>query len=202
VISYNGAMCRTLSGTPIAHRPVSLDYAQEIVAITTERSLHLNAYVDDDLYVKRLSKWTDLYYIRTGSRSIAVGDMRGWIARAPTKLLIIDHPRNISRLESEFVDRYRGKLYVTRTDDEYLEFMNLDANKGSGLATVAREIGVKQSETMCFGDNYNDLPMLRWAGRPVLMANARPDLLTEFTDIAPDCEEDGVGQYIEHLIQP
>ncbi len=56
-------------------------------------------------------------------------------------------------------------------------------------------------DVMAIGDNWNDVPMLRAAGRSVVMANA-PEYLKEMAlgegwEMAPSNEEDGVAVAIE-----
>lgn len=54
------------------------------------------------------------------------------------------------------------------------------ADKGTGLSQLCAALGIGAAEVMAFGDNYNDVPMLEWAGRPYLMENAAPALLSRF----------------------
>ena len=43
-----------------------------------------------------------------------------------------------------------------------------------------RRPGVPLERVMAFGDNYNDLPMLKLAGRPYLMESAAEELRDRF----------------------
>ena len=49
--------------------------------------------------------------------------------------------------------------------------------KATGLAEVARDLGVDAADVVAFGDMPNDLEMLLWAGHGVAMGNAHPALL-------------------------
>ena len=51
------------------------------------------------------------------------------------------------------------------------------ASKGTGVAALCRVLGISPAEVLAFGDNYNDLPMLRAAGHPYIMSTASPELL-------------------------
>lgn len=55
------------------------------------------------------------------------------------------------------------------------------ADKGTGLRGLCRSLGVEPEETMAFGDNWNDVPMLEAAGIPWLMASADPALRARFS---------------------
>jgi hypothetical protein len=72
------------------------------------------------------------------------------------------------------------------------------------LDRIARMRGLRRDEMMAIGDNYNDLEMLKLAGRPVLMENASAELLASAREwgwqIAPTNDEDGVAQVIEDIL--
>ncbi|MND05632.1 putative phosphatase [compost metagenome] len=53
---------------------------------------------------------------------------------------------------------------------------------------------------IAFGDAPNDLPMLRWAGRGIAVANAHPTVLAAVHEIAPSNEDDGVAVILERLL--
>jgi hydroxymethylpyrimidine pyrophosphatase-like HAD family hydrolase len=50
---------------------------------------------------------------------------------------------------------------------------------------------------MAIGDNHNDLEMLRFAGRAVLMSNSSPGLAGEGFAVTLSNDEDGVARAIE-----
>ncbi|SNT25659.1 hypothetical protein SAMN05421770_106122 [Granulicella rosea] len=49
-------------------------------------------------------------------------------------------------------------------------------SKGVALLRLAATLGIRAEEIMAIGDNWNDLPMLKIAGYPILMGNAPEDL--------------------------
>jgi Cof subfamily protein (haloacid dehalogenase superfamily) len=69
--------------------------------------------------------------------------------------------------------------------------------KGSGLADVAQRLGVAAADVVAFGDMPNDVPMLRWAGHGVAMANAHADVLAAADEVTAANSEDGVAQVLE-----
>ncbi len=62
--------------------------------------------------------------------------------------------------------------------EKWLDFTLAD--KGTGLAQLCSALGISLDETAAFGDNYNDLPMLRLAGSPYIMEHAAPELRSQF----------------------
>ena len=54
------------------------------------------------------------------------------------------------------------------------------ADKGTGLTQLCRRLEIDPGQVMAFGDNFNDLPMLRLAGRPYIMDGAHLQLREAF----------------------
>ena len=63
--------------------------------------------------------------------------------------------------------------------EKWLDFTLAD--KGTGLQKLCASLNIPLEETAAFGDNYNDLPMLRLAGVPYIMDNAAPELRAQFS---------------------
>ncbi|MCP2262296.1 hypothetical protein LX15_006032 [Streptoalloteichus tenebrarius] len=78
-----------------------------------------------------------------------------------------------------------------------LELSAPGVTKATGLAAVAELLGVDRSDVAAFGDMPNDLPMLRWAGHGVAMANAHPEVLAVADEVAAPNSADGVAQVLE-----
>ena len=85
-----------------------------------------------------------------------------------------------------------------------LDILPPGCSKGVALGRLADARGIAPESIMAIGDNFNDLDMLRLAGRPVVMANGAPDLLElargKSWEIAPSNDEDGVAAIIESVL--
>ena len=68
---------------------------------------------------------------------------------------------------------------MVKTDPEYLEFINLNTNKGVALARVCRELGIDIANVMAMGDGDNDAQLLDAAGLGIAVADAHPKLADE-----------------------
>lgn len=200
VITYNGAFVKQEStGRVLLDEKLDLGVAREIVEFCAREDLNLNYYLDDTLYVAKITPWGELYSRRTGVPLTPVGDLRKLTDRPPTKLLIVAEPDRIVRLRDELMPKYQDRSYVTISNIEYLEFMPRNADKGKALAVVADYYGIPRERTMAFGDADNDIPMIRWAGLGVAMANAGPGAREAADHIAPPYDEDGVAAVLEEV---
>lgn len=74
--------------------------------------------------------------------------------------------------------RWGGEFRCAVAGEKWLDFTTAD--KGIGVRALCSAMGVALEEVMAFGDNYNDVPMLKIVGEPYLMENAAPELRARF----------------------
>ena len=73
-------------------------------------------------------------------------------------------------------------------------------NKGTALKWLCDKKGIDRENVIAFGDNYNDIEMIEFAGIGVAMENAE-DILKQSADyIALTNEDDGVGKFLKEII--
>ena len=95
-------------------------------------------------------------------------------------------------------ERYGDVLLATSSGVAGLIEVSLAGiSKGTVIDVLAREWGIAPEHAIAFGDQPNDLDMLRWAGWGVAMENADPAVRAEADEVAPHHDEDGVAQILE-----
>jgi Cof subfamily protein (haloacid dehalogenase superfamily) len=105
----------------------------------------------------------------------------------------------------EFFDTVRALIApelaeVTYAGLGFLEICPVGVTKAVGLAAVCGRLGVGPSDVLAFGDMPNDVPMLRWAGRAVAVANAHPEARAVADEVTASNDEDGVARYLAALL--
>ncbi len=201
IISYNGAMVKEVATGEVWHHVrVPAEPAAEVIDFCAEHGLHLNFYLNDHLYVSERGEWAEFYLRQTGSPMEAIGDLRSLRGQEPTKMILINNPAKTDELLGRFRAQFGERLYITKTNPEYLEFMNPAASKGAALELVARRLGIEQREVIAFGDGHNDIPMIRWAGLGIAMGTGKQEAMTVADRIAPPFDEDGFGMIVEELL--
>lgn len=94
-----------------------------------------------------------------------------------------------------------GKDYsLTVSGPEWIDFMNNGVDKGSGLRALGAEFGITTDQMMAFGDNFNDVAMLKTAYHSYAVANAAPGVEQYARFRCPSNEELGVQQTIDALL--
>ena len=116
------------------------------------------------------------------------------------KVLGIGEEKKLDDLACILREKYRDRLYITKSKPYFLEFMHPDATKGKALKAVAEYLKIAPENIAAVGDSFNDLTMFDYAGLAVVMGNAK-EQIKEYADIviAPNYEE-VVAQFIEKYI--
>lgn len=114
------------------------------------------------------------------------------------KILVMGDAPVIRALQERLKPQF-PHLEIHRSKDEYLEIVNKRATKAQAIAFMGERLGVPAAESVAFGDNYNDLDMLRYAGYSVAMGNAPDDIKAECSIITAPNDEDGLAQVLERL---
>jgi Cof subfamily protein (haloacid dehalogenase superfamily) len=178
VVCYQGAMVADLgTGERLLHRPMDGEVAAEVVRRLRDLGRHLNAYIDDQLYVEQLDEWARQYaeYAEVGIE--LVDDLAAEVAaRPPTKFVVLSEPADVDVLLPRLQEEWRDRLFVARSQASYIELAALGVSKSGALQWLCDREGLRRERTVACGDAQNDLDMLRWAGLGVAMAEAAPEV--------------------------
>ena len=200
-VCYQGAaVADPVSGEFLLHVPIPLDLAREAIAAVHEEGFGLNCYVGDELYVAEVTPEARRYADFQNLELHAVGPLLDWLDRPPTKLVVIEDPEVLDGLEARLKERFRDRLYISKSLPYFLELAHPDVTKASGLAFLAERLGFTATETVAFGDGENDVELLEWAGYAVAVANAHERVLAVADFVCPSVDEEGVAQTLEAFL--
>lgn len=201
VIAYNGALIQEImSGKILYHHPVPLDEARLIVPIFREAMIHLNVYINDELYVDELTEWGRKYAVNAGVAPRPVGDVLSYLKEPPHKLLAVGDRELIDSIQARLREEFGGRLQFVKSKANYLEILAPEVSKGGALRELAAVWGIDWSEVMAIGDAPNDLSMVAWAGAGVAIGNADPIVKEKATLIVADHDHNGVAEAFAKLI--
>lgn len=106
---------------------------------------------------------------------------------------------------AELLDRIPGiigpSLEASHMGAEAVELGPPGADKGTGLRWLCEYLRIAANDVLVYGDELNDLAMMRYAGRSVAVANAAPQVLAAADEVCASQDEDGVAQHIEALLR-
>jgi len=205
MIVNNGAVARDADGRTALRHLLPRDVARTILAST--RAFEASVAIvfdrqDERQIVFERMDWSHPhrrgYYARNSA----------FIAEAPLDTALDDDP--IQVMFNGSVAPMRALVAALRampradaftvaiTEYEARDFALVDINgpgcsKGSTLARWAQLCGVSREQVMAVGDNLNDLEMLEFAGRPVLMGNATDAMKARGFPTVPSHDEHGLA---------
>jgi hydroxymethylpyrimidine pyrophosphatase-like HAD family hydrolase len=89
---------------------------------------------------------------------------------------------------------------VTRSLPQFCEILHPKSGKDKALEQFCKRLSIGPEQVVAFGNGYNDVHMLRWAGLGVAIGGAVPQALAAADRTGPPVEEDGVAQVLEELL--
>jgi len=87
-----------------------------------------------------------------------------------------------------------------RRDLTIVDVLNTGCSKGHALKRWADHRGISREQVMAIGDNYNDVEMLAFAGRPFIMGNAPAELHNRGWTVTLSNADNGVAAAIEQVL--
>ena len=202
IISFQGAhVADPTSGEVLWHRPLTADMALAALEELDGWDREVLAYLGDRVYADKLTPWVEAHGERNRGLVSVEDDLRSLAPKGLTRLVAVGEDDDVLGLEQEMRSKFDSRLHVTRSLPYFCEILHPDGGKDNALAWLCRRLGVEQSETIAFGNGYNDVDMLRWAGLSVAVSGAVPEVIEVADVVAPPLEQDGAAHVLEDLLK-
>ena len=88
-------------------------------------------------------------------------------------------------------------VHTSFSDPHYLEILSANSNKANALKWLCHKKGIDRENVIAFGDNYNDIEMIEFAGVGVAMENAESYVKKNAKYIADTNNNNGVGTFLK-----
>jgi Cof subfamily protein (haloacid dehalogenase superfamily) len=201
VVCYQGAVVADpATGEFLRHVPIPVELAREAIAAIQDAGFGMNCYVDDELYVARVTPEAVRYASFQNIELHEVGPLLEWLERPPTKLVVVGERHNMDKLGAEMSAHFGRRLFIAKSLPIFLEFAHPEVSKGAGMRFVADRLGLDAAKTIAFGDGENDIELLDWAGYAVAVENAHPAVKARANFVCPSAAEEGVAQVLEAFL--
>lgn len=202
LLSYNGArVTDCLKNEVIYQKTLPMEIpaqiydfakARNVGVISYEKGCVLSAFEPDE-YVLLEAKIN-------GIPIKVVPDFPTYINFPVNKCLITAPDEIAAKYEKELQGIYGDSLSIYRSEAFFLEIMPNSVSKADTLDVVLPLIGVSRENTVCCGDGYNDISMIKYAGVGVAMANAKQEVKEAADFVTLSNDEDGLVQVVEKFI--
>lgn len=202
VISYNGALVRTPDGREIHDERMTRTHTEAVLAQVARDypTVSLSYYAGDTWYVRdradpdvqREERITTVTSVEAEFAALIAADT------LPNKLFAMGAPELIARMEQELSAAF-PTLAVLRSAPHLLEINERTVSKATGIAVLLAHYGIDRSEALAFGDNYNDIAMLRYVGHSVAMGNAPDEIKAIAASVTEGNDADGIYHFLKKV---
>lgn len=182
---------------------ITLEIAKDlpvVIEFFKDGKAYIAKKVFDDLSPYHLTE-SHIHYIKT--TRIPVRDFFGEIEKNKSSLENINLVFSDMELRKQTWDLLKSKNHasVTASSPKNIEITSKDATKARALEKLCQVLGIRRENTLAMGDGDNDLPMLRFAGVGVAMANGEAHVKAAADFIADDCNDFGAAKILEQIIE-
>ncbi|WP_018472825.1 Cof-type HAD-IIB family hydrolase [Echinicola pacifica] len=186
---------------------IPLETCDHITSLTAGSDIHTSLYFEDEWYAPQDDAWTQKEITSTKVQPVikAWGAVHeDWHSRkaGAHKVMCMGPADQMDRLYQQLKQTKNEDLHLYRSKDTYLEIAPKSISKASALKQLlALKYDISLSEVIAFGDNYNDIELLKEVGYGVAVSNAREEVKAVADEITATNKEDGVAMMIEkHLL--
>jgi Cof subfamily protein (haloacid dehalogenase superfamily) len=201
IASFQGAhIADPATGEVLWHMPLTPSMTREALDALEPWGLEVMAYYNHEVYVGQSTERIESYGARNEVGVHVVDDLKSLADKMLTRLVVVGNEDEIQRLEAEMKAHFDTRLHITRSLPHFCEILHPDGGKHKALEWMCNHLGIRQEETIAFGNGYNDVHMLGWAGLGVAIGGAVPEVLAVADSVTPPIEQDGVAIMLESLL--
>lgn len=173
VISSHGAIAKdSHSGNIISFNPLTAQLARNAVSEAKKKGATVIYCQLGGVFTCEDNEWTKLFKARSNGELRFVDTFESLHVGDPYKIIWMHKPEVLSQIHENLDIDFVKEYYIARGDQEHLEFLSNQTNKGAALEAVAKHFNIARNAVLSFGDADNDIPMLLWAGLGVAMNHA------------------------------
>lgn len=129
-----------------------------------------------------------------------VQDFTTIINKKYPKLMIIGDKDVLDEVNEKLSKINSGEFNFFRSHDYFLEIVKNNVSKGNALVKLCKLKNIDISKVVAFGDNLNDVDMLKYSGWGIAVDNAHEELKTHARFVTKDNNEDGFAHACRQII--
>lgn len=189
-IAYNGAVIHW-RGRQVYENLISVDETQAILALVQARlpTCALGVEIDNQLYFNQTINRTSPYQ---------VADLME-IATQPSAKILFFH-EDFEALHGMLADLPPGARALLSAKYKLVQILAASADKAEALRVLAEQLGHTLADVVAFGDDVNDVDMVRISGIGVAVDNAVGEVKAVADRVTRSNDEDGVALVLEELL--
>lgn len=129
-----------------------------------------------------------------------VDDFVGKVDFDMVKCLLTAEAEYAEICEKELCEMLSPGLNVFRSEPYFIEITMQGVDKAESIDHLLKILDIPRENSICCGDGFNDLTMVKYAGVGVAMENAQQIVKDNADYITSSCDDDGVVEVIKKFI--
>lgn len=203
ILPFNG--CKIVNyqtKKSVYENTLSMEVVKKAYELSKEYNIELITYKGD--YI--ISETDDNPYLLIESKINKmdvekVDNLIEAIEEVPVKCLLIGDGEYLGSIEAEIKEKIGIEANVFRSEPFFIEIVPQGLDKAAAIEELIGKLGIKQEETIAFGDGYNDISMIKYAGLGVAMSNGCKPIKEVADYIASDNDHDGIAEVLNDVFQ-
>jgi Cof subfamily protein (haloacid dehalogenase superfamily) len=207
LIAYNGGLIldnnTVLDSTFIDNKILKI-----IILKCNNTSIHLSLYHADEWYVPAMDYWAKREHNNTKVIPIVKSNeavLKTWIEekKGAHKIMCMGEENEIDTLYKSLEKTCSDDIMLYRSKSTYIEISHKSISKKTAIETLIKNCypEISMEDVIAFGDNYNDVEMLKSVGMGVAVANANEAVMLVANMVTDTNKNDGVAKAIKDLIK-
>jgi hypothetical protein len=207
LVAYNGGL--VMVDGKVAHsEEIPLMIVRAVQECNRSLKLSVQLFYADEWYVES----RDNYALREQNNTRVTPTVRklaetaaDWKKRncGAHKIMVMGDPAGLDEITG-FLERVFGTmLHLYRSKEDYLEIASRDISKRTGTEMVLaiKYPDLTLADCIAFGDNHNDVEMLKGVGLGVAVANAKAEVLAVADVTTAAAKSDGVALALAQYVK-
>lgn len=204
IISYSGGLVLTEDEKILYDKKI---LAEDTKKVLQEISLNwsdvtVNYYSGRKWFVRNINDERVIREMKITSATAENADFEKLLEKniLPNKILIMCEPSTCEKMEKELGKKFEN-LNVVRSSKILLEIMDKTVTKAEGIEVLLKHYNFSAENAVAFGDNYNDVEMLKMVGCGVAMGNAPETVKKISNEVTDSNENEGIYNFLSSRIK-
>lgn len=200
-MGFNGGAVLDSNSNLIGTTFLDSKYIEPVYEVIRPTNITTIVHKGDVIYAdKKVNAYTHIEPDVIGLPLNLVDDIADFVNWKIPKFLLCGEPDELKETEKVLIKKFGNEVDIYFSAPWFLEVMPKGINKGIGIEIVCGDMGIDLSEVVAFGDNYNDISMLKKAGLGVAMGNADEKVKESADYVTDSCDADGIAKALNKFL--
>lgn len=209
IVCFNGAYIETElrvdgSAEVLHDNPIDYEAFIALLAELDNHNVHVSTFYQNQWFANKNDYWAkrEVNNTRNEPEFLDLNTIGQWYKmrnHGAHKVLVMGDAENIEPLFSKLHHLFDDEVDIYRSKDTYLEINASAVSKSTAIDVLTEYFNTTEDKIVAYGDNYNDVEMLRRVGYGVAVENGRNEAKAVSNEITDKNISDGVAKSLKKI---